>query len=386
MREETGEGREERVGEMEDLKKKRGAGEEERKGKKWEEGEEEAKREGKEGETKREGEKEEEDKGEGRKVEKEKGGEGEFKGRKRAKDEGAAGSAFACEAQRKREQSRRAFDLQAATYDEDMKGAHARSLYPHVLSALRECAAALAAGADGDAFAPCRQTTRIPYDSHPACSPHTPRILHVSRSLRTLHPPCDSHALGDSGAPCDSRDSHALGDSGTPCDSRAPHALSRPLRILDMGCGTGALAQQVLEAFPSCELSGVDLSERMLSRAAARLGSRARLACADSERLPFSDGLFDLAYCNDSFHHYPDPHRAAFQAWRVLAAGGAFVIGDCWQPAPARALMNAFMRHSSEGDVRIYSESELRAILSPWFSRVEWRRVDFRSCLAIAVK
>ena len=368
MREEMGEGREERMEEPEDLKKERGAGEEERKGKKWEEGEEEAKREGKEGETKREGEKEEEDKGEGRKVEKEKGGEGEFKGRKRAKDEGAAGSAFACEAQRKREQSRRAFDLQAATYDEDMKGAHARSLYPHVLSALRECAAALAAGADGDAFAPCRQTTRIPYDSHPA---HIPHIPHVSRSLRTLHSPCDSHALGDSGAPC---------------DPHAPHALSRPLRILDMGCGTGALAQQVLEAFPSCELSGVDLSERMLSRAAARLGSRARLACADSERLPFSDGLFDLAYCNDAFHHYPDPHRAAFQAWRVLAAGGAFVIGDCWQPAPARALMNAFMRHSFEGDVRIYSESELRAILSPWFSRVEWRRVGFRSCLAIAVK
>ena len=386
MREEMGEGREERMEETEDLKKKRGAGEEERKGRKWDEGEEEAQREGKEGETKREGEKEEEDKGEGRKVEKEKGGEGEFKGRKRAKDEGAADSAFACEAQRKREQSRRAFDLQAATYDEDMKGAHARSLYPHVLSALRECAAALAAGADGDASASCRQTTRIPYDSHPACSPHTPRILHVSRSLRTLHPPCDSHALGDSGAPCDSRDSHALGDSGTPCDSRAPHALSRPLRILDMGCGTGALAQQVLEAFPACELSGVDLSERMLSRAAARLGSRARLVRADSEQLPFPDGLFDLVYCNDAFHHYPDPHRAAFQAWRVLAAGGAFVIGDCWQPAPARALMNAFMKHSSEGDVRIYSESELRAILSPWFPRVEWRRVGFRSCLAIAVK
>ena len=44
------------------------------------------------------------------------------------------------------------------------------------------------------------------------------------------------------------------------------------------------------------------------------------------------------------------------------------------------------MRHSSEGDVRIYSESELRAILSPWFPHVEWRRVGFRSCLAIAVK
>ena len=54
MREEMGEGREERMEETEDLKKKRGAGEEERKGRKREGGEEEAKREGKEGETKRE--------------------------------------------------------------------------------------------------------------------------------------------------------------------------------------------------------------------------------------------------------------------------------------------------------------------------------------------
>ena len=46
---------------------------------------------------------------------------------------------------------------------------------------------------------------------------------------------------------------------------------------------------------------------------------------------------------NDSFHHYPDPERAAFQAWRVLAPGGALVVGDAWQPAPARAIMNAWM-------------------------------------------
>ena len=173
-----------------------------------------------------------------------------------------------------------------------------------------------------------------------------------------------------------------------------PHVLAaldgvREGELLDVGCGTGALARLVLEQGPKRRVTGVDLAPGMVAHARASLaafGDRARIAEADSERLPFHEESFDAAYCNDSFHHYPDPHRAAFQAWRVLAAGGAFVIGDCWQPAPARALMNAFMRHSFEGDVRIYSESELRAILSPWFSRVEWRRVGFRSCLAIAVK
>ena len=106
-----------------------------------------------------------------------------------------------------------------------------------------------------------------------------------------------------------------------------------------------------------------------------RLGDRADVLLCDAERLPFRDGSFDAAWCNDSFHHYPDPERAAFQAWRVLAPGGTFVIGDAWQPAPARAIMNAWMPHSREGDVRIYSEAELRRILGTWFSDVSWRRV-----------
>ena len=41
----------------------------------------------------------------------------------------------------------------------------------------------------------------------------------------------------------------------------------------------------------------------------------------------------------------------------------------------ARAIMNAWMPHSKEGDVRIYSEAEMRRILGTWFSDVSWRRV-----------
>ena len=84
------------------------------------------------------------------------------------------------------------------------------------------------------------------------------------------------------------------------------------------------------------------------------------MVVGDAEHLPFRDNSFDAAYCNDSFHHYPDPALAAFQVWRALRPGGTFVVGDVWQPAPARAVMNAWMSHSAEGDVRIYSEGEMR--------------------------
>lgn len=156
--------------------------------------------------------------------------------------------------------------------------------------------------------------------------------------------------------------------------------------VLDVGCGTGMLSERLLGAFPSCRLAGVDLSPAMVERARARLAGRAEVREADAERLPFHDGAFDLVVCNDSFHHYPDPDRAAFQMWRVLRKGGELVLGDVWQPAPARAVMNAWMPLAHEGDVRIYSETELRAILGTWFQRVRWSRIGLTGCLVVASK
>lgn len=42
--------------------------------------------------------------------------------------------------------------------------------------------------------------------------------------------------------------------------------------------------------------------------------------------------------------------------------------------------------HSAEGDVRIYSEGEMREILGTWFGSVSWRRIGLTSCVAIARK
>lgn len=157
-------------------------------------------------------------------------------------------------------------------------------------------------------------------------------------------------------------------------------------RLLDLGCGTGALAELVLGEIPGAQLTCVDLSPRMVETARLRLGDRADVLLADAERLPFHDSTFDVAWCNDSFHHYPDPERAVFQTWRVLVPGGTLVVGDVWQPALARALMNTWMPHSREGDVRIYSEAEMCGILGTWYSDVAWCRVGSTACVAVARK
>lgn len=160
----------------------------------------------------------------------------------------------------------------------------------------------------------------------------------------------------------------------------------QPVRILDVGCGTGALDAMILDFVPSCKLVGVDLSLKMVRKARERLDGVATVIYADAERLPFADGEFDIVVCNDSFHHFPDPMRAAFESWRVLGREGVMIVGDEWQAQPGRAIANLIKPMAGEGDVRVYSEDEMSEILGSWFETVEWRSVSSKACLVVARK
>lgn len=124
----------------------------------------------------------------------------------------------------------------------------------------------------------------------------------------------------------------------------------------------------------------------MLEVAKEKLGNRVNLILGDSEQLPFSDSFFDVVYCNDSFHHYPAPDKVLSEVCRVLKPGGIFVMCDCWQPAIGRAIMNFYMKHSKEGDVKIYSEREIRELFSGHFSKILWERIGNTSCMAYGIK
>ena len=54
--------------------------------------------------------------------------------------------------------------------------------------------------------------------------------------------------------------------------SSLPFEENAPLRIIDLGTGTGALAERVLDRFPNCHLTLVDMTENMLDKARERLG------------------------------------------------------------------------------------------------------------------
>lgn len=160
----------------------------------------------------------------------------------------------------------------------------------------------------------------------------------------------------------------------------------RRFRVLDLGCGTGKLTAHVLESLPCARVTAVDLSPAMVDTARERLGGRARIFCADAERLPFAEGSFDAVLMNDVLHHLPGAERATFEAWRVLDHEGMLVFGDVWAPAPVRTVMNAVYPRRATGDVCVRSEVELRTLFGRWFSEVGWKRVGVGACVALARK
>lgn len=157
-------------------------------------------------------------------------------------------------------------------------------------------------------------------------------------------------------------------------------------RALDLGCGTGEMMKMLLQSDDQRELYGIDLSEKMLSVAEGKLSGKVQLVLGDSEHLPFADNFFDVVYCNDSFHHYPAPENVIREVQRVLKPGGTFLIGDCWQPLVGRAIMNFYMRHSKEGDVKIYSKEEMVSLLSQCFHDISWERVGHMACISMGIK
>lgn len=127
----------------------------------------------------------------------------------------------------------------------------------------------------------------------------------------------------------------------TPAEKSAWSALlaellppSRPVRVLDAGCGSGFLALLLAEA--GHRVVGLDLSAGMLAvarREAVRRGVRPRLIRGDAERPPVAAGAFDAVVSRHLLWTLPEP-LAAVRAWSAaLAPGGRVVAIDaCWPP------------------------------------------------------
>ena len=104
-------------------------------------------------------------------------------------------------------------------------------------------------------------------------------------------------------------------------------------RILDVGCGFGAMAIVLAQAFPQSQVVGIDLSEPLLELAsqsaqAAHLGERVRFEKADVQRIPYDDNSFDAVTNVQMLHIVEDPIAMLNEMERVLTPAGSLFMAD----------------------------------------------------------
>ena len=123
-----------------------------------------------------------------------------------------------------------------------------------------------------------------------------------------------------------------------------------PLKVLDIGCGTGSYALLLKQEYPDARIVGIDADEQALSiarRKAAALKVAIDFRQADARQLPLPEASFDAAYSSLFFHHLNDAEKVAVlrQVHRCLAPGGKLVVADWHRPTTAtRTLGFALVR------------------------------------------
>jgi ubiquinone/menaquinone biosynthesis C-methylase UbiE len=94
--------------------------------------------------------------------------------------------------------------------------------------------------------------------------------------------------------------------------------LAEARRVLDLGCGVGALLPHLDKVAPRALIVGLDRTEAMVA-----LGPRDfPLLVGDAAELPFADGSFDAVVMAFMLFHLPRPTAGLAEAWRVLKPGG----------------------------------------------------------------
>ncbi len=147
-----------------------------------------------------------------------------------------------------------------------------------------------------------------------------------------------------------------------------PHAN----RILEVGCGEGAVTQRLNAAYPDAKITAIDITSRVGRLYKGSLDNVRFIRCAVQEVVARESGQYDLVVLSDVLHHVPLEFRQGLlDAIRTaLAPKGTFVFKD-WQRnfTPIHWLCYASDRWLTGDRISYMSRDEMRERLALTFGQ-----------------
>jgi tRNA (cmo5U34)-methyltransferase len=168
--------------------------------------------------------------------------------------------------------------------------------------------------------------------------------------------------------------------------------------VVDLGTGSGALAQKIQRVRPKARLIGIDSDASMLAAATHRLRGKIQPIEEDFERIRIP--RCDVVSASFALHHIPTGRRKAAvykRCFQSLRPGGMFVSADCYLASSAvvrkrnreawlghlqrnytRKKAENFLRTWAKEDVYFSLDREIELLKEAGFGvEVTWRRDSF---------
>lgn len=128
-------------------------------------------------------------------------------------------------------------------------------------------------------------------------------------------------------------------------------------RVLDVGCGPGALTTELVDRLGTASVAAVDPSEPFVAAARARHPG-VDVQRSSAEDIPHPDAGFDVALAQLVVHFMRDPAAGLMEMARVTRPNG-LVAACVWDFAGERAPISAFWQAAREVDGEVHDESDL---------------------------